>query len=161
MWRNSSRIFFYILVLSLRSLEFTLKISSSFLKTFLKKPRQTKMAPPRKSVSQAATATSKGKSMAAGGAGPTDAHPSHLDVHIKDVGEERFPSYCVGGREWTRNPVLRRRSALPNACQPSKAIRRATGEGCSLARGGCSEESRQHVSRINSSDRDPLKITDL
>ena len=51
------------------------------------------MAQLRKSTPQAATvAISKSKSTAAGGAGPTDAHPSHLDVHIKDVGgEHSFP----------------------------------------------------------------------
>ena len=78
--------FFNILVLSLRSPESTLKISSPFPKPFLKKPRQTEMATLRKNASQAAVATtSKGNSTAAGGTGYTDTHQPHLDVHIEDV----------------------------------------------------------------------------
>ena len=46
------------------------------------------MASPRKIASQAAIATSKGKSMAVGGAGPTGTHPSHIDIHIEDIREE-------------------------------------------------------------------------
>jgi len=56
--------------------------SPFFLKPFLKKPHPMEMAPLRKSASQTTAVTSKGKSMVAGGAGPIDAHPPHLDVHI-------------------------------------------------------------------------------
>jgi len=60
LWIISPRIFLHILVLSLRSLEFILKISSLIPKPFFKKPHQTEMTLPRNSVSQVATtATSK------------------------------------------------------------------------------------------------------
>jgi len=54
------------------------------------------MTPPRKSTSQAAVATLKGKSTAAGGVRPTDAHLSHLDVHIEGIREEHsFPTTAL------------------------------------------------------------------
>ena len=51
------------------------------------------MAPPRKSASQDAAATSKDKSIVVGDVEPIDAHPPHFDVHIEDVGEDHsFPA---------------------------------------------------------------------
>jgi len=49
------------------------------------------MVPLKKNTSQVATtATSKAKSTAAGGTGPTDVHPPHPDVLIEDIGEGRL-----------------------------------------------------------------------
>ena len=62
------------------------------------------MAPPRKSASQVAAATSKGKLTLAGSTGPTDAHLPHLSVHIEDIGKEHSssttaPEEGINGRD--------------------------------------------------------------
>ena len=69
--------------------------SPPFSEPFLKKPRQTDMASPRKSASQVVAATSKGKPTDAEGVGPTNAHPPRLDIHIEDVEKEHSSSATV------------------------------------------------------------------
>ena len=69
-----------------------LKISS-LSQTLTQTASLNEIAPPRKSASQDAAATSKGKSIVVGDVEPIDAHPPHFDVHIEDVGEDySFPA---------------------------------------------------------------------
>ena len=71
-------IYLYILVVLLRALSPLQSSPTSKPISFLKKPRQTKMASSKKNTSRAATsAAMKAKSPADRGAGPTDGHPSH------------------------------------------------------------------------------------
>jgi len=122
----------HILVLSLRSLKSTLKISCSFPKPFLKSLVKRKWPIKEERIPGRHCHFKKQVDGCWGRWGFQRSSTPSQCSHRRCQRRALFSSYCVGGRDQqTRNLAPHRRLTPLYACQPPKAIGRVTGGGSS------------------------------